>query len=143
MWLLFNNLFQNVWKSAWILTKQTNSKKNSFTLWCNFNICVIHLCSYWLAIPVCAMELLCASRSSMLLSCCRYSIGLRLKQENSKIRQFSFMILIFAKLSSSLVPVQFGTETGLIITVRPTHPGQVYCKYPGSWNFVCKLISQI
>ena len=49
------------------------------------------------------------------------------------------------KLASSL-PVQLGTETGLIITVRPTHPthpGQVYCKYPGSWNLVCKLISQI
>ena len=45
------------------------------------------------------------------------------------------------KLASSL-PVQLGTETGLIITVRPTHPGQVYCKYPGSSNLVCKLIVQ-
>ena len=59
-----------------------------------------------------------------------------------------------AQFKSSSSSVQLRTETGLIIIVRPTHPtyppthppthpGQVYCKYPGSWNLVCKIVSQI
>ena len=40
-----------------------------------------------------------------------------------------------AQFKSSSSSVQLRTETGLIITVKPTpptHPGQVYWKYPGS-----------